>query len=342
MAIETHTPELNDHRRTLMQMLAWRYPAAAVEQFPDKPFHRVLRAYGLVGDARGVADTERCDHSHPYLAVDMSRCIDCSRCVRICNDVQGQRVWHVRERGLETSVVPDGPSLRESSCVGCGACVDTCPTGALEDAGASPLLMPSQWTRTTCPYCGVGCEMHVGTRDARLVAVRPALDAPVNKGHLCVKGRYAFGFVHADDRITQPLIRERDRWRRASWTEARAFVASRLQDLVDRYGPRQYRRARLGAGDERRQLRGPEVRADRHRHEQRRLLRAGVPCAQRRGTQTGARGRPGDEFVRRHRACPNDPGVRRQRHRRSSRRRRTHPTGRASRCAVDCHRSTAD
>ncbi len=237
MAIETHTPELNDHRRTLMQMLAWRYPAAAVEQFPDKPFHRVLRAYGLVGDARGVADTERCDHSHPYLAVDMSRCIDCSRCVRICNDVQGQRVWHVRERGLETSVVPDGPSLRESSCVGCGACVDTCPTGALEDAGASPLLMPSQWTRTTCPYCGVGCEMHVGTRDARLVAVRPALDAPVNKGHLCVKGRYAFGFVHADDRITQPLIRERDRWRRASWTEARAFVASRLQDLVDRYGP---------------------------------------------------------------------------------------------------------
>jgi formate dehydrogenase major subunit len=236
MVIDTHTPELEAHRQSLMQMLAWRYPASAVEQFPDKPFHRVLRAYGLVGDLRGVTNTDRCDHSHPYLAVDMSRCIDCYRCVRICNDVQGQRVWHVRKRSVETGIVPDGPSLGESSCVACGACVDTCPTGALEDAGASPLMMPSQWTRTTCPYCGVGCEMHVGTRDGHLVSIRPVLDAPVNKGHLCVKGRYAFAFVDANDRITQPMIREREGWRRTSWSEARAFVARRLRDLIDQHG----------------------------------------------------------------------------------------------------------
>lgn len=236
MVIETHTPDLEAHRRSLLQMLARRYPAAAVTQFPDKPFHRALRAYGLETELHGALDPDRCDASHPYLTVDMSRCIDCYRCVRICNDVQGQRVWHVRQRGLETRIVPDGPSLRESSCVGCGACVDTCPTGALEDAGASPLTMPSQWTRTTCPYCGVGCEMHVGTRDGRIVSVRPVLDAPVNRGHLCVKGRYAFAYVHADDRITQPMIRDRDRWRHASWTEARAFVASRLRNLIDRFG----------------------------------------------------------------------------------------------------------
>jgi len=236
MVIETDTPELESHRRSLFEMLARHYPSAAVEQFPDKPFHRVLRAYGLTGEARALPDADRGDRSHPYIAVDMSRCIDCYRCVRICNDVQGQRVWHVRERGLETRIVPDGPSLRESSCVACGACVDTCPTGALEDAGASPLTMPSKWTRTTCPYCGVGCEMHVGTRGDRIVSVRPVLDAPVSKGHLCVKGRYAFSFVHAEDRITQPMIRERDRWRRASWSEARAVVAERLQVLIDRHG----------------------------------------------------------------------------------------------------------
>ena len=236
MVIETDTPELDSHRRSLLQMLALRYPAAAVEQFPDKPFHRVLRRYGFAGEVQGVPDDSRCDRSHPYLVADMSRCIDCYRCVRICNDVQGQRVWHVRERGLETRIVPDGPSLRESSCVACGACVDTCPTGALEDAGVSALTMPSQWTRTTCPYCGVGCEMHVGTRDGRIVSVRPVLDAPVSKGHLCVKGRYAFAFVHADDRIAQPMIRESDGWRRTSWSEVRAFVAGRLQELIDRYG----------------------------------------------------------------------------------------------------------
>jgi formate dehydrogenase major subunit len=237
MVIETHTPELELHRRSLLEMLASHYPAVAVAQFPDRPFHRALAGYGLTGEMHGASDTARCDRSHPYIAVDMSRCIDCYRCVRICNDVQGQRVWHVRERGLETRIVPDGPSLRESSCVACGACVDTCPTGALEDAGASPLTLPSQWTRTTCPYCGVGCEMHVGTRGDHIVSVRPVLDAPVSKGHLCVKGRYAFAFVHAEDRITQPMIRERDRWRRTSWTEARAFVATRLQELIGERGP---------------------------------------------------------------------------------------------------------
>jgi formate dehydrogenase major subunit len=236
MVIDTHTPELEVYRRSLMQMFAWRYPATAVERFPDKPFHRVLRAYGVVGEPGGGAEADREDHTHPYLTVDMSRCIDCYRCVRICNDVQGQRVWHVRERGLETRIVPDGPSLRESSCVACGACVDTCPTGALEDAGVSALTVPSAWTRTTCPYCGVGCEMDVGTRESRIVSIRPVLDAPVNKGHLCVKGRYAFAFVHAEDRITQPMIRERQGWRRTSWTEARAFVVRRMRELTDQHG----------------------------------------------------------------------------------------------------------
>lgn len=237
MIIETHTPDLEAHRRSLLQMLARRYPAAAVEEFPDKPFHRALRAYGLAGEAPHGPELDRHDRSHPYLAVDMSRCIDCYRCVRICDEVQGQSVWHVRDRGMATRIVPDGPSLRESSCVSCGACVDACPTGALEDASMSPSTMPSQWTRTTCPYCGVGCEMHAGVRDGRLVSVRPVLDAPVSKGHLCVKGRYAFGFVHDPGRITQPMIRDGDQWRTVSWTEAHAFVASRLQTLISMYGP---------------------------------------------------------------------------------------------------------
>jgi formate dehydrogenase major subunit len=237
MVIETGTPELVEHRRSILTMLARRYPAAAAAQTPDREFHRALREHGVAGDPRAVPAPAAEDRSHPYIAVDMSRCIDCYRCVRICNELQGQRVWHVRNRGLETRIEPDGPSLRESSCVACGACVDTCPTGALADAAALALGTPSAWTRTTCPYCGVGCEMNVGTRDGRVVAVVPALDATVNKGHLCVKGRYAFGFVHADDRITEPMIREDGAWRRASWTEARAFVAGRLRALIDRCGP---------------------------------------------------------------------------------------------------------
>ncbi len=111
----------------------------------------------------------------------MTRCIDCYRCVRICDDVQGQYVWHVRERGGETRIRPDGPTLLEGACVSCGACVDTCPTGALEDRPRATFADAPRWTRTICPYCGVGCELNVGTRDGRIVPIRPVLDAPVSK-----------------------------------------------------------------------------------------------------------------------------------------------------------------
>jgi formate dehydrogenase major subunit len=167
----------------------------------------------------------------------MSRCITCFRCVRICNELQGQFVWIVLNRGARTRIVPDsGTTLAASSCVACGACADTCPTGALGDAASLGQPAPSRWTRTTCPYCGVGCELDVGVRDDRIVTIRPALRAAVGKGHLCSKGRYAFGFLRASDRVTTPLIREGRGWRSVSWDEAIRHVAEQLRRIVHRHG----------------------------------------------------------------------------------------------------------
>lgn len=239
MQIETQTPELEATRRTLLQMWAQRYPASAVREAPDQPFHRYLRDYDLLDECLGEPQPEFVDATHPYIRVDMARCIDCYRCVRICREVQGQFVWHVLNRGAESRIAPDSPtSLLASSCVSCGACVDTCPTGALEDQTVIAYGPPTTWRRTTCPYCGTGCEMEVGTRDERIVTVRPALDAPVNKGHLCVKGRYGFEFVNAADRITEPMLREQGgEWRTVTWEEALAFTARRLRQLIAAYGP---------------------------------------------------------------------------------------------------------
>ncbi|HWQ32867.1 MAG TPA: formate dehydrogenase subunit alpha [Blastocatellia bacterium] len=238
MVIETHAPELENTRRTLLRELIQHYPAAAVEQFPEKPFHRWLRHYGVEGECEGAAVPALSDDSHPYIHADMSQCITCYRCVRICREVQGQFVWREANRGAETRIVPDsGTTLRASSCVSCGACVDTCPTGALEDKSLLAFGVPTAWTKTTCPYCGTGCEMNVGTRDGRIVTVRPAPDAPVNKGHLCVKGRYAHRFVYASDRVTAPMILENGDWRKVSWDEAIAFTAERLKRIIERDGP---------------------------------------------------------------------------------------------------------
>ena len=237
MEIETHTPDLEESRRAVLGLLARDYPPAPVGQFPDKEFHRYLRAYGLEGELRGRPDASLLDDSHPYIRVDMSQCIYCYRCVRICEEVQGQFVWRVLNRGDATRILPDsGTTLRASSCVSCGACVDTCPSGALEDKTLLLHGVPTEWVKTTCPYCGTGCEMRVGTRDSRIVTVKPALEAPVSKGHLCVKGRYAFEFTHARDRIIRPMIREQGAWRTVSWDEAVRFVATRLREVLERHG----------------------------------------------------------------------------------------------------------
>ena len=237
MAIETDTPELEAERRGLLSLFTDRYPAAPVELFPDKPLHRYFKDYGLGQACSGLQDPGLLDDSHPYIRVDMTQCIDCYRCVRICNEVQGQFVWEVLNRGSATRIVPNsGTTLLDSSCVSCGACVDTCPTGALEDHSIIELGAPAEWTRTTCPYCGTGCEMEVGTRVGRIVQIKPTPDAPVNKGHLCVKGRYGYEFAYAGDRITTPMIRENGEWRHVSWDEAIVFTAERLQQIVAQHG----------------------------------------------------------------------------------------------------------
>ena len=239
MAISTHTTALEQERTMLLRMLAQDHPADEFRLFPDKDFHLLASKYGLTEtDFDGCHSTELVDDSHPYIHVDMSQCILCYRCVRICEEVQGQFVWQVLNRGHETRIVPDsGTTLAASSCVSCGACVDTCPTGALEDKSILQRGVATEWTKTTCPYCGTGCEMKVGTRENQLVSISPVLDAPVGKGHLCVKGRYAFDFVSSKDRITNPMIRHNGEWKSVSWEEAISFTAKRLQQIAREYGP---------------------------------------------------------------------------------------------------------
>ncbi len=226
MEIETRTPEIEHLRRGLLKLLAHDYPAEALAASPDKPFHRALVAYGLEGELRGAPQPALRDDSHPYMHVDMSQCIDCYRCVRICDELQGQFVWRVWDRGAATRIRPDSNgTLLASSCVSCGACVDTCPTGALEDQTRLSAPAPTAWTRTTCPYCGVGCELVVGARDGRIVPVRPVAGragdqgAPLRQGALRVRLRGGRRPDHHADgprrrRLAPRLVGGGDRLRR--------------------------------------------------------------------------------------------------------------------------------
>jgi formate dehydrogenase major subunit len=236
MEIETHSPKIEKNRRANLKMLALSYPLEDFFLNPDKKFHRLARQYGLT--TKDFAQVEKqIDDSHTFIQVDMSRCIDCYSCVRICEELQGQFVWQVTGRGKDSKIVPDNfGAFGKSSCVSCGACADVCPTGALEDKSVLQNGIPTAWTKTVCPYCGTGCEMRVGTRNGRIVQVKPALDGPVNHGHLCVKGRYGYEFAEAKDRITEPMIRQNGAWKEVSWEEAFDFTVKELRRINETYG----------------------------------------------------------------------------------------------------------
>lgn len=233
MAIALDRPDLHQIRRDALSMLARDYPAEYIRAYPEKTLHRWFRAYGIEA---GGSVTGPTDATNPYFRFDPAACIACFRCVRVCDEIQGSHVWTVVERGSATRVVPDGDTLRTSGCKSCGACVDACPTGALVDK-TREAGVPEAWTRTTCPYCGVGCELSVGTRQGRVHQVLPVQDALVNQGHLCVKGRYAHAFVHSDDRVGRPLVRRQGGLVEASWEEAIAVVADGLSRILAESGP---------------------------------------------------------------------------------------------------------
>lgn len=237
MDIATHSPRVEDARRWNLRMLAAKYPADAFSAWPDKPFHSIAKRYGLTAADFASANGAVRDRSHTYIDVDMSRCIDCYACVRICDEVQGQFVWRRLGRGDATEVVPDSfGDFGASTCVSCGACSDACPTGALEDRSVIERGLPDTWTRSTCPYCGTGCEINVGTRDDRVIQVKPVNDSPVSYGHLCVKGRYAFDFIDAQDRAVEPMIRTGGDWQTVSWDDAIQYTAEKLKQIVADHG----------------------------------------------------------------------------------------------------------
>jgi predicted molibdopterin-dependent oxidoreductase YjgC len=177
---------------------------------------------------------------NPFIVRDFSRCIQCGRCVQACNEVQVNNAIHFGFRGARTKIIAAGDRpLKDSDCVFCGECVQACPVGALVEKDVRYNVRPWQTTkvRTTCSYCGVGCQMHLHVQDNRVVKVTGVEEAPPNYGSLCVKGRFGFDFIHSPERLSAPLIKEKGVFREASWDEALDLVADRLGKIKEEHGP---------------------------------------------------------------------------------------------------------
>ncbi|RAH97293.1 formate dehydrogenase subunit alpha [Acuticoccus sediminis] len=180
------------------------------------------------------------DTSNPYFTYDPSKCIVCSRCVRACEEVQGTFALTIEGRGFDSRVKAGAGAddFFSSDCVSCGACVAACPTATLQETSVAAFGTPTRSVATTCAYCGVGCTFKAELSGDTLVRMVPDRNGKANRGHSCVKGRFAYGYAHHGDRILDPMIRESvdEPWRVVSWDEAIAFAADRMRGIQARYG----------------------------------------------------------------------------------------------------------
>ncbi len=181
------------------------------------------------------------DQTNPYFAYDPSKCIVCMRCVRACEEVQGTFALTISGRGFDSRVSPGmSEDFFESECVSCGACVQACPTATLTEKSVIEIGQPEHSVVTTCAYCGVGCAFKAEMRGEEVVRMVPFRDGKANRGHSCVKGRFAWGYASHRDRILKPMVRERitDPWRETTWEEAIGRVASEFRRIQAAHGHR--------------------------------------------------------------------------------------------------------
>src|ERR1700744_2758656 len=179
------------------------------------------------------------DESNPYFTYDPSKCIVCSRCVRACEEVQGTFALTIAGRGFGSRVSPGmEESFLTSECVSCGACVQACPTATLNEKKMIEIGTPEHSVVTTCAYCGVGCAFKAEMRGDELVRMVPYKDGEANRGHSCVKGRFAWGYTTHKERVLKPMIRTKitDPWQEVSWEEAINYAASEFKRIQAKYG----------------------------------------------------------------------------------------------------------
>lgn len=242
MVVVTQSDTLRELRSTVVELLLsdHRVECLTCEKNGGCALQDVAYELGIeVSRFSGEKHVSELEDANPLIERDLTKCISCGRCVRICNEVQGCDVLSYTKRGFDSvPMTPFALPLSESGCEFCGQCVSTCPVGALTDRQSRFAGRPWEVSevRSICGYCGVGCTVDYRVHRGRIVGASAPVGVGVNNGNLCAKGRYGYGFTQHPDRLTTPLVRRDGELVPVSWDEAIAAVAVGLAKTRDEAG----------------------------------------------------------------------------------------------------------
>lgn len=245
MKVTAFDDEIENTRRLLLNYLLYEHNDTYDGTYPDEMRELILR-YGLDKPENRYFPSvwktlpfEK-EETSPVLTYDPAKCIKCFRCIKACDEVQGKNVLSFTERGIKSFIIAGTGVWGESECDGCGECIQLCPTGAIVEKPFRDVIDLDRIQKsviTTCPYCGVGCQIELLVQDGKIVRSNGVEGVSPNDGRLCVKGRFGYEFVHSHDRLTKPLIKRNGKFEEASWDEALNLIAEKFTAIRDKYGP---------------------------------------------------------------------------------------------------------
>lgn len=242
MIIHTDSERVIRARKDILDLLLSNHPLDCLtcEKVGNCGLQDLAYKYGVRGPSYiGEKKNYEIESLNPVMERDQNKCILCGKCVRVCDEIQVTTAIQYTGRGFKTKVATgfDRP-IDRYNCRLCGQCISVCPTGAITNKqlkGVRPWEVTK--VRTTCPFCGTGCNFDLNIKDGKVVGVTPNPESPVNGRSLCVKGRYHIDLINSPDRLTKPLIKKDGEFVETTWEHALDFVATKLKETKENYGP---------------------------------------------------------------------------------------------------------